>query len=140
MELLLLSDDYNLRTEQRTIRREGAQFIYTFEYDVVEMELTGMEPVSGFSLGAYAGVFRRRRCDPLSSIVALLKRIRRDTHPTENNVDLICSWVLSLSDLTRENENNSLLQIVFEDIYSLAGELDRLLELSIVVYTQVDDE
>ena len=121
----------NLRTcEQRALARDEARFLYTFTADVPLRDYEEEDEVLQFSLLEYQRVFSARGCPEYSSMGVLLRRLRRDTSPTEENVDKICRWVLSLTNFFDERREN----VIYENIYSLAEELDRLIELALEYY------
>ncbi|CAH6421341.1 Hypothetical protein POVR2_LOCUS353 [uncultured virus] len=117
-----------------SIRREGKKFIY--EYQVTNDELES-DNIVAFWLPDYERVFKDRGCNAEQAIVTMLEKIRRETSPTEENAEFICSWILSICYTLDLNvtTDDSKLEIVFNNIYELAEELDSLLEFAIGHYS-----
>ena len=138
-EITLLLDDgspalYQFQddntTEEYRLRRDGTKFV--LEYTVVP-DIQPYQRVELYSLSEYISVFKKRGCNPTKSILTVLQRLRRETNPTD--VDVVSRWIVQLTFEFQQGGDLGTAR-VFSNIYELAEELDRLLEMAIAHYRQ----
>ncbi|CAH6420300.1 Hypothetical protein POVR2_LOCUS119 [uncultured virus] len=113
--------------EQRKIVRSGGKFIYTYAYSDSFLNLPDQQVV-GFQLYDYERAYQARGC-PEGSILSMLRGIRRNVKPIEEDVEAICCWILALDahlGLNEEDDNED--EAIFSNIYELAAKLDDLIE------------
>lgn len=122
-------------TEEWTIYRDGRRFVLTYS-PAVEQRDTSAYDIVGFTLYDYEAVFRERGCDGYAQTRVMLERLARETEIREGNAELICTWILSLSLTFRQNMET----IVFQNLFELGEELDRLIQLGIEGFYETSDD
>lgn len=117
---------------QWSLHKDRGRFILEYDPSVQVLEKYLHTMILNYPLVAYEKAYRSRGCEPRSSIVSLLTRIRSNT-VSEENLPTIMAWILQLSYELNQNKEDQ----TFRDMYELGEELDRLLELTIKKYRQL---
>lgn len=124
--LVLISSD----KQEWRLSRDGRRFILEYNTDVEEVGAYLSAEIINFPLATYALAYRKRGCEPRSSIASLLRQIRR-TQVSEEDISGVMRWVAQLGYELGLNKQAT----IFRDIYELSEELDALLELTIAEYS-----